>query len=188
MTPKKITKPAAPKKSIEKKPVKKTKSEMRIAIAKDVLKLLNTRRLTATPGTYLQSSTVITEKDVEKDRQFGAKLKNCRVCALGAMFVAEVDLNDRLGCKRLFDEGDIQVEGTINLNRPLLTDRLKPFFSMRALSDIERAFEDEQFWQLTYPEPKKRLAAIMANIIRSAGTFKIDAEPASSKPGKAPAV
>jgi len=176
------------KKTDAPKPVKKTKAEMRIAIAKDVLKLLNTKRVSATPGTYLyQDSEGVTTKDVLKDTQFSKRLKKCEVCALGAMFVAEVDINDKLGCKFMVEENEVRVDSkSIQLGREIMVKRLSPFFSKAALNNIENVFEgNDYFWNTTYPDHKKRLQAIMNNIIRNDGTFLRNKEASFVKQVKA---
>lgn len=159
-------------KKTEKTP-KKTKAEMRVAIARDVLKLLP-QRITAMPGTYLYSPTEITQEDVDNDTQLGSLMKmSCEVCALGAMFIAEVDINDKIGCRDLVANDLIRVGRSFYFGRHTLVERLAPFFSEKSLYSIEHSFESVYgFWPNAYPKARERLAAIMSNIIRNEGDFK----------------
>lgn len=157
-----------------------TKRQMRVLIAKDVLELLAEEKLIASPGTYLRTGMDIQESWVTRDAQVGEKLlkKPCEVCAMGAMFVAEVVRNDKLGFKQLSEETNVNTGSPLNLGRHLMDDRLEQFFPKQELCEIEAYFErdhqqvDGVFWIDTYPEARRRLRAIMQNIVRNKGAFK----------------
>lgn len=165
-----------------------TKAEKRVAIAKDVIKQLELKKLVATPGTYFSISQRVAEK-LKPTAQLQKELKKipkCEVCALGACFVSavrkfndltvqEVELgkyNDELG---LYTSSDLGRDGT--------TDKLNEFFEPEQLNRIEQAFEgwdrsvyhNDEYGTVAfyakYPNATRRMKAIMQNIIRNKGEF-----------------
>lgn len=169
---------------------KPTKAELRVEVAKDVLKHRKTLRVLA-GNTYVKSSH-INEVNYSKPSQDIARdlqKKGCEVCALGACFLSLVAL------KNEFD-----LDGSMILTRREITNRLRSVFSDAQMDLIEEAFE----WDVedlpygakekrlnafackyrsnnTYYDPSRgydvacsdrRLRAIMKNIIENKGTFK----------------
>ena len=169
---------------------KLTKAELRVQVAKDVLKHLKTLRVLA-GNTYVWTDGV-DDVDYEKPSQKIARSlqKNgCEVCALGACFLSLVAL------KNEFD-----FDGKTIFTRSEITNRLRSVFSDAQMDLIEEAFE----WDVedtpygarenrlsafarkyhnnnTYFDSARgfvvvcgdrRLRAIMKNIIENKGTFK----------------
>lgn len=163
---------------------RKTRSEMRVLIAKDVLKLLRTDRVTIETGRYfspsLNRSYPFLVRGLPLD-PIGPKLHDCSVCALGAMFISEVDRNNRLYVQDLNDRP---------ISTLLILKRLLKYFSKTALASIESAFEgssrgaprmgkyEARFYQLRdrIPDDSLRLKVLMKNIIRNKGLFKLEQE------------
>lgn len=168
---------------------KPTKAELRVEVAKDVLKHLKTLRVLA-GNTYVWSRN--SNVDYDKPSQTIARdlQKNgCEVCALGACFLSLVAL------KNEFD-----FDGKTIFTRREITNRLRSVFSDAQMDLIEEAFE--RYVEATpYGAKEKRLnafarkyrnnntyydtgrgydvvcgdrrlRAIMNNIIENKGTFK----------------
>lgn len=178
----------------------KTKGEARVAIAKDVIQWMDTKKMLVANAGYLYSSSdLFSFKDVGENADLRSKLqgKECRVCALGAVFLTTVDRFNKVGC------GDISVEPnpyfpekdyTINhLRRNSLTKYLKRYFTPLQMGMIESAFECSEYYDglstsaqravikaMNYGinlhnngvDPEGKLRSIMKNIITNKGTFK----------------
>lgn len=167
---------------------KLTKAELRVEIAKDVLKNLKTLQVLAR-NTYVRSAD-LDDIDYDKPSQKVARSlqkKGCEVCALGACFLSLVALKNK------FDFGGAGI-----VTRREVTDRLRSAFSDAQMDLIERAFEWRGNWPAhpygdegdrlntfacKYPHEDTcdgyitsngttRLRAIMKNIIKNNGTFK----------------
>ena len=181
------------KKVVVKKTVKKkaipfeelSKPEQRVAIAKDVIKHLNTGKIKATVGTYFENSFIDKHlyklsdenKNVELQTLLEKDDVKCKVCALGGMFVVDVLNNDHLLVGKKERDIDSYLE----------RKRLKKYFSTSQLSLIENSFEKMNIvdptsnnWSVNYDgvefgkkfkSPKDRLIAIMQNVIDNKGTF-----------------
>jgi hypothetical protein len=166
-------------------------AEKRVVIAKDVLEQLRTQKFIAKCGAYVDDQ--IHNLDVFWPAEYGAslqaalpKVKNCKVCALGAVFMSKVNKFNR------FNVGD-------SLNSEDLRANLKGIFSYAQLFLIEAAFEGDgndagAYYVRGCPEDVSgaltdkdrraafefcrrhedadtRLKAIMRNIVRNKGTF-----------------
>jgi hypothetical protein len=151
--------PAKPKKRL----TAAEKAKRRVAIAKDVLAQLTARRFKAQSGMYI----VATGK------------KTCKVCALGALFVAGV-------------EPDVKkAEQVAEESVYLIRKSLRSLFTTPVLEDVEAWFEgsDPMDWEERYgmwlprdtrrsdfyrkhPNDTKRMRLIMQNIVDNKGTFK----------------
>lgn len=173
-----------------------TKKQLRIAVAKDVLAQLKAEKLKITPGDYVTlPDTPDALGSDSKEIAAAAQTKYCSVCALGATFISLVKLDNKydFGFFKEVSSGD-------------LFDRVKTVFSETQIQLIECAFEtnfycsqnglggyaktaltSEQFGQAHKfairheGNPRKRLAAIMRNIVRNDGTFVL---PKASGGGK----
>ncbi len=150
---------------------KLSKKAMRIAIAKDVLSLLKAKdSIVAKSGVYLTCScdadALINEVPLGNAQEnIDVLTKECRVCALGALFVGAVDLYNKCQLQEFGGYGNI-------------VNKLRDFFSDKQLYLIEGCFEghwDEKFvcrgFHNKYPEDAQRMKAIMRNIIRNEGNF-----------------
>ena len=136
-----------------------TKAQTRVAIAKDVLKALDTKRIKATSGTYLQTSKaaaralaasvgIEARKDAYGDLEYNVAddkfdaqprkpvkaPKACRVCAIGSVFVAAVDRFDKLTI------GQTQA-AILGGEVAAMREYLDPWFSHDQLSLIEAVYE-----------------------------------------------
>lgn len=175
-----------------------TKGKARVAIAKDVLKWMDTQKMDVQQSGYLLSKTgsLFSGLDVLDNADLKEKLqgKECQVCALGAVFLTTVDRFNQVGCADLLDEGDWR-GGALSLKRRHLTNYLEKYFAPLQLCLIESAFEcgsfrtgfnsnhsalkkiakAEQYGVKLHRKglgPDKRLRKIMNNIIKNNGTFK----------------
>jgi hypothetical protein len=152
-----------------------------VDIAKDVIRLVKAKKVVVSRGSYFQPLG-----SLDTARGFQRSLKNvltgkgqnsCQVCAMGAMLCAFVAKKNELKV------GDIKSDQTI-------IDKLSPYFSQAQLRLIETAFEGrfiensydalrsgQQHYKAAtqmfyaYPDPAKRLIAIMKNIIENGGKF-----------------
>lgn len=143
--------------------------ETRILIAKDVLKSLKSNHIRPSPGTYLWSEALRSFQNpsiVGKQVCELLKSQPCEVCAIGALFVGQVERFNKLKFTKDLYSDDLRAE-------------LIKAFSMPQLLLIEAAFEgwsegkfDGAAFATKYPDSTKRMEAIMRNIIRNNGTFK----------------
>jgi hypothetical protein len=137
--------------------------EQRVAIARDVLAQLKAKKIQPMRGTYLEME--LTEL-VENDAQVHTLLSlasECRVCALGSLFVSAVKFHDQVAVgyyrstwepKRSFSVGDRVYE------------YLMKFFKKQQLCAMEREFESNDDG-----EASTVLIEIMKNIIRNKGLY-----------------
>lgn len=167
---------------------------MRIKIAKDVLKRL--RYLDVRRGWgYICNGGIIVEEadDNEAKELFDRKTrklnldtevqdilpkveKTCQVCALGACFLSHVRFHD-----------NFQVEELDNVDREDITNELEYYFDADQLNLIENCFESNSYIDkytyssndriinpfAKYTDAKKRLRAIMINIVKNKGTLVV---------------
>lgn len=167
---------------------RKTRQEMRVSIAKDVLKQLKAKKFIASPGVwvddkklgyldeYVYTRTEKAEGPIDACT-FANGITKCKVCALGSIFVSaarmyKIMLSGSLETEEVFDN--------------LATSPLKRYFSVKQLELIEYAFEggdgvyipgnfndelDGLAFFLAHRTPTDRLEAIMRNIVKNNGTF-----------------
>lgn len=162
-----------------------SKAEKRVQIAKDVLLQIEAKRIKPQAGVYIQAKVkntfafgkewddpIINEKEQVQDT-----LKNatCDACALGSMFICAVDRHDRLRIKNLntfaVSAYPKDKNAEIELGGSDMYDYLSKFFSSDQLVAIEDAFEGDY---KDISSDKKRLKAIMNNIIKNNGKFVRD--------------
>jgi hypothetical protein len=166
-----------------------TKAELRVQVAKDVLRHLATGKIK--PSYCGQYMAVYGATNVNAMRDLRRILKqpeaNCSVCALGALFVAEVirrnDFLTQSSDSELLMGSSDEMRG-----------RLERVFTRRQLLQVERAYEGygcpgnvlaelgnasvNNAWSEEWLGDEQRLEAIMRSIIRNDGAFH-------SKPSKA---
>lgn len=167
------------------------KKAKRVAIAKDVIKQIEAKRLVPESGMgYLQPRDYNLDLDefnvsTTVDLQIGAVLagQTCDVCALGALFMSTIDIRDKATCESL------TIEHPADIDQEDIHTYLEDIFSKEQLYLIEDAFEsygnsyEEDYevvditdracnFGLKYSKADKRLVAIMKNIILNEGTFK----------------
>ncbi len=184
----------------------KTKGEARVAIAKDVLKWINTEKMSVQQSGYLHSlgDALFDSTDVDNNSDLRDKLqgKECRVCALGAVFLTTVDRFNKVGCADIVSTGNrsdpwgVRYRHFSSLDRDMLTGYLNKYFTPVQLCMIESAFECDTFLEddvednpaavakITKADAygnalaeeghssQSRLRKIMENIIKNKGTFK----------------
>lgn len=118
----KMAKTSVSKSPVARKPVKKaaktfkemTKSEKRVAIARDVLLQLRTNKYVPKLGVWVSSEEdLIRPGDENKQLQEVLKGKVCQVCAVGSVFVSAVRLFNRLKCKDAVERFRLNSNGTI---------------------------------------------------------------------------
>lgn len=168
-----------------------------VDLAKDVLRLLKAKKFIPESMVYMTIPIELVNKfggqslqDVMKKKRY----KPCTVCALGSLFLAHIDKFNEADIPttsrtnyRFGDQHDI----TFN-NQEYMISRLSPFFTKRQLLLIEHAFEGRkvnirpteyiadspdainaaEYFHKQYKTPKKRLEAIMRNIIKNDGKFR----------------
>jgi len=190
-----------------------TAAGKRVAIAKDVLAQLSGGKLRATHGTYFDVGkskygklAAGTGKDLS---ELLPELGTCNVCAVGALFTCAVGFADKLKVAHVDDLAD--VDGHANGNSIVLrtavdgerwinTDTygyLAKFFTERQLQNMESAFEndggaiDGEWVRYGLPaNPRKRIEAIMRNVVQNKGSFvpeKLYRQFAGKKAGRASA-
>lgn len=160
---------------------KKTKAEIRVAIAKDVIASLN--KIIPTNGIYFGidyrfDRTQLTKK--KNSKVLAEKLKkNCEVCALGACFISAVKLTNE------WDFSGLRFSG--GYPKLTLEAKLLDYFTQEQLELIECAFErcssfghnleyekaaNAASFKENIEDPTERLEAIMKNIISNKGSFR----------------
>jgi hypothetical protein len=154
-----------------------TKAQKRVAIAKDVLKQL--KALNVVKGTYLRNYGLQLPRNDQAKQHINQISRGCEVCALGACFLSHI---------RLFNEVDVgtlagRCGETVNCvfaGSDLIDAELHKYFTYDQLLLIEAAFEgwtgegyEARDFYDKHPDPKERLQAIMQNIVKNNGEFKL---------------
>lgn len=179
-----------------------TKSQMRVAIAKDVLAQMKAKKIIADTGcwvydpkmgymeTYMDGLIDKFLDDPKNDcceftefhaKDFTSKVNKCKVCALGSIFVSAANLYDNI----VLDTRDPS-----DVFDSIKTSPLTKYFSADELLMIESSYEGQDgacfddlnikeaglanAYYISFKNDKDRLAAIMKNIIRNKGYFKPD--------------
>ncbi|MCI0559193.1 MAG: hypothetical protein MN733_11915 [Nitrososphaera sp.] len=162
--------------------------QMCVRIAQDVLTQLRLQRYKATPRTYVKlESEELDAIAAEDESAYESALKGsfkdffkknkkttCQVCAIGAAFVSLVNIENKCSV-----DGICHKEG--------MWKRLEKHFGGNNMDLMESAFEcvgrrsartTMTFhvageWGSQYEDPAVRLRAIMLNVIRNKGDFKL---------------
>jgi len=165
-----------------------TKAEMRVQIAKDVIKQIAAKKYKATQGSYVANGEFYRQFDsmhklYDEEAQVKVPKTRCDVCAIGACFLATVDRFDKLKV------GDLPGCWNPEYGRGGQVQYLNKWFSPDQLTLMEVAFEkgevpptaykgsddrldDAVAYGCQYKTANQRLVAIMRNVIRNKGTFK----------------
>ena len=143
---------------------KKSKAELRIEIAKDVLKHTKTDKIIARTGVYFNAQAETAHYD-EQLQDVLPELKECEVCALGGLFYSYVKRHNNY---------TIDDPGTTIIVDSFSMVNLMTMFSSIQLFKIECAFEHTTSYRDEYKlaDDDKALTHIMKNIIANKGTFK----------------
>lgn len=165
-----------------------TKVEMRIAIAKDVLKQLAAKKIKAKQrvyGEFKLKALVKEGDDLQTILKTNLKTKSCDACALGAAMISYVRLYDKVKVGEEVHPDDYSPK-ELAMDRPELT--LGKVFPPEQLDLIEAAFEHDGglvYYSVSelelenakdfgrhFKSSYNRLKAIMGNIVKNKGTFK----------------
>jgi hypothetical protein len=184
-----------------------TKAQMRVTIAKDVLAQIAARRYRPQIGSWVDDYKLggldgyvdskfykahETEAQSKKSgknncdikvnaKEYLNKVTTCSVCALGAIFMSQVNTCGDV----VFSEDSAS---PFDVFEDLHTSPLKKYFSVNQLMLIEGCFEGSsgahecditdgdarlltEAYVFTYKTPTPRMVAIMTNIIRNKGNF-----------------
>lgn len=188
-----------------------TKAEKRVMIAKDALKLLDTRKVIAERGTYVSTDPRLGRLVEELGTQRALKKieteeVECKVCGIGVLLLSQTRFDDQFeltkgewgsgfGAEEYYASRDEAPDEGKTMGQ-----RLEDHFSHDQLRTIERAFEryDRREPPYYYQDDEDHpdyvsfsssylgeqppsgheadetvLRAILQNIIRNKGTFKI---------------
>lgn len=170
-----------------------TKAQKRVAIAKDVLAALATKKIEAESGTYYL-----------RTKALGDKLngEQCNACAIGALFACQVERTPKLkltDASDYYDSTDVYWDEDAHEYKEGAAERsfasygmretLRKFFGDKQLGLIETAFEqdDDYCYDLNldgdtvdaaikfgsrYRSDRGRMRAIMENIVANRGEFR----------------
>lgn len=168
---------------------KKTNAELRVEIAKDVLKHIETEKIVAKIKWVYFDPCSRNKYKGKQLQEILSKLKKCKVCALGGMFYSYVDRHNKF---KLTGEGGLQ---SVNENPRAMRDSMS-MFTEKQLFLIECAFESRDVDHGCYKsgvsdaviekaksyirrhitginsDGNDALIHIMKNIIRNKGTFR----------------
>lgn len=141
----------------------KSKPAARVAVCKDIIKLIQMKKLNISTGNYLTKLNGICEPTFE------GIAKECEVCAKGALLLTAFKLYD--------GKGFAEINSPYGLYDDFILEQLDGLFSRTQLHLIEAVFEGwkdgptKQFYYDHYND-EDRLLAIMQNIVDHNGTFK----------------
>ena len=158
----------------------------RITIAKDVLELLETEKVIAQSGTYMELDSDIEEKYWDdwtaapeapvQLHELIERSETCEVCGIGACFVAAVRRNDQVEASDMNAASDDR----------FMRSYLRNWFTKDQIELIEAAFEESGgFYKgptrrlgerasnfgKRYDSDEERMRAIFQNIVDNGGTF-----------------
>lgn len=164
-----------------------TKAQIRVQIAKDVIRQLDANRIVADGGCYLDADEFEEQIDGAADVPDGRYLaapKDCRACAIGSVFVCALDRFNELKLHKFVDDGG---------GSDAMVRYLSPWFTRAQLRLMEIGFQEynsdpgavtDRAADAAYAWHEKRLGsdgecdydaimrALMKNVIRNNGTFK----------------
>lgn len=163
---------------------KMPRNRQRVAIARDVLKLLDMKKLVAQRGTYLSVRPVgggkraDTKLHAALDQAHSAEqsfcefvtnpVVECRVCAIGSVFTAAVMERGIDGTERAAERDSDEYRARFRgINRQRMVDELSPYFTTEEMDDLEKYFETtSEFDDL---DDDEALRNAMCHIIRTDG-------------------
>lgn len=135
--------------------------KQRIEIAKDVIALCKSRqtKIKIDVGSYYHTESIRQEDNLfDKGGQLTSKrLPPCQLCARGALFIKSVDRYDKCDLGRIDDIADAVI------------DRSVKEWGAEQTNLIESHFEVSRYW--LPQDPKRRLLAIMENIVANNGEY-----------------
>jgi hypothetical protein len=131
-----------------------------VAIAKDALKQIEAKRYIAEHGVYLaveEYEFPFSEVGSGELQPHVKKLKKCKVCAVGALFLSAVRKYNAFDAKEL--RGNKWLDSMKN--------KLREFFTRVEVSEMEEVFESN--WG---NRDETALKKVLRNVIRNKGNFK----------------
>ncbi len=162
----------------------------RVLVAKDVIKLLKGDKFTAATGHFMSLGNDVDYADSEREESmqktglreaFLGNHVECSGCALGGLMLSCTLYNNKYTYGELSDTGG-DLGAWVKNERPI-KNGLNKIFSRDQLKLIEQSFEggtgyftggapyEAEVFYGNYDDDKKRLLAIMENIVRNKGTF-----------------
>jgi hypothetical protein len=173
-----------------------TNSEMAVAIATDVISQLRKRnsKMKVKDGNAYVDTDFRPEDTTGDLREILPEMlkTDCTVCAKGALIISKARLFNKVPLKKIFPEREWQNFFGRHIDRldlirncSTMSALLSPIFPRKTADLIEAAFEKTLYYAsnssptsrksvnfgLKYPDPKKRLIAIMKNVIANNGDF-----------------
>jgi hypothetical protein len=152
------------------------RAKERVLIAKDALAWIEAGALIPAAGVYVLPEMSPSEEEVkDSNKQLrDVKLGKCDVCAKGCLFLAKAVRYDNVLASQWCKTAEACWPGGV----------LEEHFDCDQLALIEYTFEgwdyDEQplnekanAFYYKYPDTKKRLVAILKNLIKHDGTFQL---------------
>lgn len=122
---------------------KLSRQDKRIAIAKDVIAQINSKKFIPKNETYFTvtlKKNVFVDEDDELDKVIKEDAKNCYVCGIGSMFASHVLLADDCTVSDIVPGGNHPItEAVVTSND--IHERLEGIFEPEELDRIEVAFE-----------------------------------------------
>lgn len=169
-------------------------AEQRVEIARDVLKQIRCKKLVAERGSWVylcDQYAVVTASEIQNHvplKQCLAKAPVCHVCAIGSLFVGVVNRDETFLAQ---DLSLLQLDTIRSRSSPEFRQFfliLNRYFDFEQLQQMEAMFELRKAmfelgnrtyvasavrYGFAYADSEDRLCAIMKNIIRNKGEFKI---------------
>jgi len=162
-----------------------------VAIAKDVIAQI--KNLQLKEGTYFQGLVTVPPRVSDAQDLIGPITKKCTVCGIGACFISSIRLFDEMPIHRLQPSFSDRDSPFLSMSGDAIRSHLDRFFDGRDLRLIEAAFECSTglAFRLGYPRiglkeaeraqefgerfknRRRRLAAIMENVVKHKGRFKV---------------
>ena len=164
-----------------------SKSQQRVAIAKDVLLQLRKKRFRSKLGSYVRIPNLWGVED--NYRQANECILDgsatCQVCAKGALFMSHVMKTNHISLRDVDDIGEYKIKERLKMFSIGQLDLIECAFEKRVIEDGDRILRDYNDINESYTSLSKsaiqfgrkhkkadRLSAIMKNIIKNNGTFK----------------
>jgi hypothetical protein len=163
---------------------------MAIAVAKDVIKQLNSQKNPLCAGNYgYVASDYKFESDAGDLQKYVEEVQkaNCRVCALGAALLSKARLFNHVPVKKISSKRYGTETFGIDVDNETVYKGLSSVFSKAQMQLIESAYERGNFGPESrrakdeiidailfgdkYVDKKERLIAIMRNLIKNEGVF-----------------
>lgn len=125
---------------------KMPRNRQRMAIARDVIKFLDERKIIATRGTYFEFTSRSPANKASDETQLKEFLQiptvKCEVCAIGSVFAAAVMGRGVNGQRTVLTSDPWGYRRLDCPSRPYMVSELRPYFSAREMTELEEYFEN----------------------------------------------